>query len=79
MANTFTVNHQTVCGSWRAVVGTLTMDDGSAGDAANTGFHNIFTAIDNSAVQAKISHTAGAIIACTAASAAVYEVTIFGV
>jgi hypothetical protein len=54
------------------------MTDGAAGSSAAVGFNRIIAAFDNSATQAKISHTGGSIIACTAASAATFEVIIFG-
>lgn len=78
MANTFTVTEHISLGSKRAVVGTLTMTDGDAGSSANAGFNRIIFAVDNSSTQAKISHTGGSIIACTAASAATYQVFIVG-
>lgn len=78
MANTFTVSHEDVFGACRIRVGTLTMTDGAAGSSANVGFNHIYFAVDNSATQANISHTGGSIIACTAASAATFQVMIFG-
>lgn len=79
MANTFVINDQTVMGSWRALSGTLTMTDGAAGSTADTGLHRIMFAADNSDTQAHISHTAGAIIATTAASGVALDVFILGV
>lgn len=78
MANTFTVSDQTVMGSWRVLQGTLTMTDGSGGAAAATGLQRVIFAADNSVTQAHISHTAGTILATTAASGAALDVIVFG-
>jgi hypothetical protein len=78
MSNSFALTDQTVMGSYRVLVGTLTMGDGAGGDAVATGLQNVLFAVDNSTTQAHISHTAGAILPTTAASGASIEVMIFG-
>jgi hypothetical protein len=78
MANTYTVSTETVMGNMRVQVGTLTMTDGSGGDAVDTGMNQVIFAADNSTTQAHISHTTGSILATTAASGAALDVIVFG-
>lgn len=79
MANTFTATDQTVCGSVRVKFGTLCMDDGNAGSPADTGFERVIQVVGTSSGNARLTHTTGAIAACTAASGVSFQVVVFGV
>lgn len=55
MANTYTVNHQTVLGSWRAHAATVTLTDGpgtTSTYAINTGFNTVIYAVADGAIAA---------------------------
>ena len=77
MANTYTVTDETVMGSWRVQKGTLTMTDGAAGSAVDTGMDRIISAPDTQS--GHISYSGGDIIATTASSGDAFDVIVFGV
>lgn len=72
MANSYTVNNETVFGTWRVQEGTLTLtdgaNDGSSTYLADTGMHNIIFAVENSTTPCRITHTGGNIGASSAGS-----------
>jgi hypothetical protein len=78
MANTFTVENQTVPGSCRMLIGTLTASDSSTGSVAGTGMNNIWCVLGEGSTSTKYTHSASGVMMCTASSGGTATVLIFG-